>query len=510
MNKHAPDNPRVSTGLETLDEILHGGLPAGEIYVINGSPGSGKTTLALHFLKAGIDNGEKVLCLSLAQRVESLQQSARSINLETDRIPFEDLSTVESLKALTARQTIFDTSEVELVETMRALMSKIEAEQPSRVVFDGASQLRMLSGDPMIYRQQLFILRDYLTSRAITVMLTDAQAVASGDHELVSMAHGIITLSVETTDHGSDHRYLRVSKLRGSDYTPGMHDIEISDDGMKIYQSHRQAVGVKLADAQSVHLADLEPRASGIESFDKLLHGGLLPGTTCLLIGPSGTGKTSISTLFIYNFAKQGGKASVFLFDESIGTFLRRSKGLGMDLIPLIAQDRIHLHELSFGDITPGKFSSLIKTDVEKWGAGIVAIDTLTGYLNSMPNKARLISQMHTLMRRLNQQGVLTFLMVAQHGTLGLAVEASIDISYLADTVLLLRHFEATGELHQAISVYKNRYGIHEKHICEVVLKPGGIHISKALGQLSGILSGIPHPIQQNSDDATRLRISDE
>ncbi|MBE9099308.1 ATPase domain-containing protein [Vacuolonema iberomarrocanum] len=500
---------RVSTGLKTLDEILHGGLPSGEMYVVNGAPGSGKTTLALHFLKAGVANGEKVLCLALAQRVESLQQSAQSISLDTSGIIFEDLSTVAAIKALTARQTIFDTSEVELVETMRALMDKIEAEQPRRVVFDGVSQLRMLAGNPMTYRQQLFTLRDYMASREITVVLTDSQEVASGDRELTNMAHGIITLSVETTDHGSDHRYLRISKIRGSNYAPGLHDIEISDAGMQIYQSHRQAISMRLADADSMHITALDSIASGLSTLDKLLGGGLMPGTTCLMLGPSGTGKTSIATLFIYNAAKQGSKTSIFLFDESIDTFLRRSKGLGMDLLPSIEKNLIHIHELSFGDITPGKFSALIKQDVEDWGAGIVAIDTLTGYLNAMPSKTRLIAQMHELMRRLNQQGVLTFLMVAQHGVLGLSMDMSIDISYLADTVLLLRHFEAGGELHQAISVYKNRYGIHEKHICEVVLKPGGIYISKPLGRLSGILSGLPRYVD-STDGTMELLTTDE
>lgn len=500
---------RVSTGLKVLDEILHGGLPGGEMYVVNGAAGAGKTTLALHFLKAGVTNGEKVLCLALAQRVESLQQAAQSISLDTSGITFEDLSTVAAIKALTERQTIFDTSEVELVETMRALMEKIEAGQPRRVVFDGVSQLRMLADNPMTYRQQLFMLRDYMASRDITVVLTDSQEVASGDCELMNMAHGLITLSVETTDHGSDHRYLRVSKLRGSDYAPGLHDLEIGDAGLQIYQSHRQARGMRLADADAVHMSDLELRASGLDSLDKLLSGGLMPGTTCLMMGPSGTGKTSISTLFIDSFTKQGGKASIFLFDESIDTFLRRSQGLGMDLIPAIKSNLIHLYELSFGDITPGKFSSLIKQDVEDWGAGIVAIDTLTGYLNAMPSKARLVAQMHELMRRLNQQGVLTFLIVAQHGVLGLSMDGSIDISYLADTVLLLRHFEVAGELRQAISVYKNRSGVHEKHICEVMLKPGGIEISEPLGQLAGVLSGLPRYIN-NTDGTMELATADE
>ncbi len=484
---------RVSTGLETLDDILEGGLPRGELYVVNGSPGAGKTTLALHFLKNGIEQGEKVLCLALTQRVESLKQTAQSVDIDISNVTFCDLSSVSALKKLAKRQTIFDTSEVELVETMRAITDIIESEGPSRVVFDGVSQLRMLANSSMTYRQQLFMLRDYMNNRNITVLLTDSQEAASGDHELVALAHGVMTLAVEVTAHGSAHRYLSVSKMRASDYEPGRHDFEISDSGIKVYQSHQHAEGTQLATVQSTQFLEPRLRDSGIPALDNLINGGLHAGTTCLMLGPSGTGKTSIATLFAHRLASTGGKASIFLFDESINTFLRRSKGLGMDFEQLIASDQIHIHELSFGNITPGKLADLIDRDVEKWGAEIVVIDTLTGYLNAMPTKARLISQMHELMRRLNKQGVLTFLIVAQHGVIGLSMDISIDISYLADTVLLFRHFEAAGELHQAISVYKNRYGAHEKQICEVILQPGGIQISEALGRFSGILSGLPH-----------------
>ncbi len=497
MVQHAAPNAapgRASTGLDTLDDILHGGLPAGELYVINGAPGAGKTTLGLHFLNAAAA-GEKVLCLALSQRVESLRQTALSVGIDVSNITFCDLSSVAAIKALNHRQTIFDTSEVELVETMKAILDKIEEIGPTRVVFDGISQLRMLANSAVTYRQQLFMLRDYMTTKAVTVLLTDSPEAASGDYELVAMAHGVITLSLSTTAHGSDHRYLRVSKIRTTNYEPGVHDFEITGNGMQVYRSHRQAEGPKLADVASLQLDKTGKRTSGLDTLDQLLGGGLLSGTTCLLLGPSGTGKTSIATLFLYHFARQGGRASIFLFDESISTFARRSKGLGMNFVPMIEQDRVRIHELSFGNITPGKFSTLIDRDVEDWGAEIVVIDTLTGYMNAMPSRERLVAQMHELMKRLNRQGVLTFLMVAQHGVIGLSMEMTVDISYLADTVLLLRHFEAEGEIRQAISVYKNRYGVHERHICEVKLKDGSIQIGDALGRFSGILSGLPRQI---------------
>ncbi|PZO23215.1 MAG: circadian clock protein KaiC [Leptolyngbya foveolarum] len=494
---------RASTGIETLDKILRGGLPPGEMYVVNGAPGTGKTTLALHFLQAGAANQEKVLCLALSQRVNSLEDSAKSVGLKTSGITFQDLSTVESLQALSEQQTIFDTSEVELADTVTAMIEIMEQEQPNRVVFDGIAYLRLLARDSLIYRQQVFKLRDYISPREITLMLTDTQDLAPGDNELNAMAHGVIDLSMETTRHGSDHRYLRIAKLRGSGFEPGKHDMEISDRGIRIYRSHLdtsvEAISAETI-AEQANADSARIISSGLPSLDKLVGGGLITGTSCLLVGPSGTGKTSMTTLFAHNFATQGGKVSIFLFDELADTFDRRSKGLGMDVAELVGKDRIRIRELSFGDVTPGKFASLVDHDVDIWGAGIVIIDTLTGYWNSMPTDARLTSQMHELMMSLNRRGVLTFLVVAQRGVIGPALEETVDISYLADTVLLLRHFEDSGVIRQAVSVYKKRYGDHEKQIREVRLRPGSIQIGQSLSQFSGILSRTPQYTGEGKD----------
>ena len=486
---------RVSTGIASLDEILRGGLPAGELYVVNGSPGSGKTTLALHFLQAGVEAGEKVLCLALSQRVDSLKQTARSVGIDVSRMSLQDSSTIQALQSITIRQTVFDTSEFELSQTMQALTEIIETEQPQRVVFDGISYLRMLSNDPLTYRYQLFTLRDYMAKRSITVLLTDTEELAPRDHELISMAHGVISLSTETTKQGSDHRYLHISKIRGSDYESGKHDMEISDWGIQVYRSHRAIPILPRA-----HPKKLDTVYSGLPALDELVGGGLLAGTTCLLIGPSGTGKTSLTTAFVHNFAQHDGKASVYLFDELADTFIQRSAGLGMDVKQFIEQDRIRLHELSFGTITSGKFARIIEQDLESWGTGMIVIDTLTGYLNSMPSEMRLIAQMHELMMRLNRRGVLTFLVVAQQGVVVPTLEVPVDISYLADTVLLLRHFEVEGMLRQAVSVYKKRYGTHEKRIRELKLRPGSIQIGDPLSQFAGILSGLPRYLGEQKD----------
>lgn len=481
---------RVSTGIDALDEILRGGLPKGEMYVVGGEAGAGKTTLALHFLKAGVDAKEKVVFLALSQRVESIRHSAASVGLDVSGIKFQDLSTVESLKALSDQQTIFDTSEIELSETVNAIIDMLEEEQPDRVVFDGIAYLRMLADNPLIYRQQVFKLRDYISPREITLLLTDTRGLAPGDRELSAMAHGVLELTLETTRQGNDYRYLHVSKLRGSGFASGKHDMEITDSGIHIYRSH-QSLSVSNALAQAKK-SDAALITSGLPSLDKLVGGGLLAGTSCLMLGPSGTGKSSMTTLFAHNFAAQGGKASFFLFDETVDTFMLRSKGLGMDMKDLVDKGQVRLRELSFGDVTPRKFASLINEDVDGWGAGIVVIDTLTGYLNSMPSESWLIAQMHEIIMGLNRRGVLTFLVVAQRGVIGPELEETVDISYLADTVLLLRHFEAEGAIRQAISVYKKRFGDHEKRIREIRMRPGSIQIGESLSQVSGILSRVP------------------
>lgn len=474
---------RVFTGISALDDILWGGLPKGEIYLVNGAPGTGKTILALHFLQAGIDAGEKVLCIALSQRIESVKQTAKSVGIDPSKIVFHELSSVDALKSIVERQTVFDTSEIELEETMNAFTKAIETIQPDRLIFDGISCLRMLANDPLTYRQQLLIIRDYMLNKNITVLLTDDRQLVPGEGELESIAHGVISLSQEKTEYGSVHRYLRILKIRGSQYQQGSHDLEITSQGIKVYPNWQNNIG---------HQQPQKQITSGLAGLDTLIGGGLLTGTSCLLVGPSGTGKTSIASLFANNFANQGGKVAIFLFDELLSTFLRRSKGLGIEIEQFVEQDLIRCHEISLSNISPGKFADSVRQEVVDWGADIVIIDTLTGYLNSMPDSKKLVVQMHELLNYLSCRGVLSFLLVAQHGVVGPNLDMPVDISYLADTVLLLRHFEAEGALRQAISVYKKRYGNHERRIRELRFQPGSIEIGKPLNQFSGILSGNP------------------
>lgn len=494
MSKVPEPLARVSTGIAALDEITCGGLPEGEIYVVNGAPGSGKTILGLHFLQAGAEAGEKVLCVALSQRGRSLKQTAAAVNIETSGIIFEEFSAAQALEASLPQQTVFDTSDVELEETMTRFTQVIEAVQPQRVMFDGISYLRMLANDPLVYRRNLLLLRDYMYGRNITVLLTDTQELAPGDRELVSIVHGIITLSKETSRYGQDHRYLQVAKIRGSGFQSGIHDLEISNQGMQIYPIRHQASSL-LVKSSRFDKVPYQPVSTGIETLDRLIGGHLLTGTSCLLIGPSGTGKSTIASLFLHHFIQQGGKASVFLFDELASTFLERCRGLSLDLDPENYDDRVRVHELGLSNSNPGKFTHLIDHEVKEWGAKIVMIDSLTGYANAMGSTQKLITQMHDLLIALNRQNVLTFLVVAQHGVLGNQLEEDIDISYLADTVLLMRHFEAQGALHRAIGVYKKRYGGHETRLREVQLTSGEIHIGEPLDRFVGVLSGIPNYI---------------
>lgn len=475
---------RVSTGISALDTITRGGLPKGELYLVNGAPGTGKTILALHFLQAGVRAGEKVLCISLSQRIESVKQTAKSVSIDTSEMMFHELSSADALKSIVERQTVFDTSEVELEETMTAFTEAIETTKPDRVIFDGISYLRMLANNPVTYRQQLLTLRDYMVSRDITVMLTDDRQLVPGDGELESMAHGAIFLSQEQTAYGSVHRYLRILKIRGSSFQQGSHDMEITNRGIRLYPNWH-----KIFDPRKIKQRLV---TSGLAGLDTLVGGGLSTGTSCLLVGPSGAGKTTIATLFANNFAAQGGKVAIFLFDEILNTFLDRSTSLGMKIEQFIDRDSIRCREISLGNISPGKFADFVKQEVVDWGAGMVIVDTLTGYLNSMPDSKKLVAQMHELLIYLSRHGVLSFLVVAQHGVVGPNLEVPVDISYLADAVLLLRHFESEGALRQAISVYKKRYGNHERRIRELRFQPGSIEIGEPLSQFSGILSGTP------------------
>lgn len=500
---------RVSTGISALDEIAHGGLPKGEMYVVNGSPGTGKTILALHFLEAGAQAGETSLFVAISQRLGSIHQTADSVGIDTTNIVFREFDSAAVMMSTTQQQTVFDTSEVELADAMTELLEIMASTQPQRVVFDGIAYLRMLANNPVIYRQQLMTLRDYLAKHDVTVVLTDTEELAPGDHELVSIAYGVLSLSRASTGYSSDYRYLQINKIRGSDFDSGIHDLEITAQGMRVYPLHRQSGTGLLTQEKIEHFKQnsfSEPVESGEEQLDDLIGGSLLTGTSSLLIGPSGTGKTSIATLFANNFVGQGGKASVFLFDELASTFLTRSQDLGMEHM---TSAQVRIHEIGLGDVTPGKFSSWVEHDVTQWGARIVIIDSLTGYMNSMPDTRKLFTQMHELLIELSRQNVLTMLVVAQHGVIGSNLEEGVDISYLADTVLLLRHFEADGALHRAIGVYKKRYGRHEMGIREIKLGRDGISIGPPLDQFTGILSGIPNYVGESrklikTDDPTR------
>jgi circadian clock protein KaiC len=467
-----PDVPRAATGIEGLDRILGGGLPRGEIYLVEGEPGTGKSLVGLHFLRAGAELGEGCLLITMAQSQEAIARLAASHGWAMDGIEVHEISAEALVPGLSAEQVLFQTADVELGETMQAVQSVIERSRPDRVVFDAVSELRLLADDRARYQRQLFILKELFANRGATVVFLDSQPLTAGSSELQHLAFGVILLSHTPTRYGNERRQLRVMKVRGIRYEEGIHDFRIDTGG-------------RLTNGWSAH-------ESGIEAIDEMLGGGLAEGSSTLFLGPSGTGKSSLASHYAFAAARRGERSIFFLFDERPETFIHRSAGIGMDLRPHLEAGRIVLHEVDTGSVSPGEFAETVRVEVQERGARLVVIDSLTGYMSAMPDERMLITQMHELLTYLSSQAVLSILIVAQHGVLGPTVGAPVDVSYLADTVMLMRYFEAQGSIRKAISVVKKRTGHHEGTIRELRMSQKGISLSEPLVNFEGVLTGVP------------------
>ena len=476
---------RCASGVEGLDDILAGGLPRNCFYLVQGDPGSGKTTLALQFLLEGLRRGEKVFSITLSETREELLKVARSHGWSIDKIPLLDLSAVENLLRPEAQTTVFHPSEVELTKVSQLLLSEVRKMRPKRVAFDSLSEFRLMAETPLRYRRQLLTLKQEFAKMNSTVLLLDdrmsKQAVI--DPHVLSLTHGVLEMEQLSPDYGTSRRRLRISKLRAVKFREGYHDYIIATGGLRVFP--------RMIAAEHHTKFRHQPVSSGIKQLDLLCGGGLDRGTTTLILGPAGTGKSTLVLQYAGQMAKKGERSMIFAFDETRSVMLSRAKAMGFKLENPIERGTITVQQVDPAELSPGEFAIRILRGVEA-GCKLVAIDSLNGYLNAMPGEKYLINQLHELSSYLNQQGVSTLLVLAQHGLVA-AAETPVDLSYLSDSVIGLRYFEACGEVKQAIAMFKKRSGHHERTLREFKLRPGkGISIGEPLREFQGVLTGLP------------------
>jgi len=475
-----------STGVIGLDDILGGGLPRDCFYLIQGDPGSGKTTLALQFLLEGVRRGEAVFYVTLSETRDELVKVTRSHGWSVENIPLLELSAIDQLLRPEAQTTVFHPSEVELNKVSKLLINEARKTRPVRVVFDSLSEFRLLAETALRYRRELLNLKQHFAQYKSTVLLLDDKMDNSAigvDPHVLSLSHGVIEMEQLSPDYGTSRRRMRVLKLRGVKFREGYHDYTIKTGGLRAFP--------RLVAAEHFARIKSEPVSSGIKELDELFGGGLDRGTTTLILGSAGTGKSTVALQYAAQMARNGERGILFGFDETRAIMLARTKALGIDLEPHIQSGFFTAQQVDPAEISPGEFAARI-VDAVNAGCKFVAIDTLNGYLNAMPGEKYLNNQLHELTSYLNFKGVVTILILAQHGLVAVA-ETPVDLSYLADTVVNLRFFEAAGEVKQSIAVIKKRSGPHEKTIREFKLEPGlGVRVGKPLKEFHGVLTGAP------------------
>ena len=476
-----PMDERLSTGIIGLDQILRGGLPEHRLHLIEGDPGTGKTTLGLQFLREGAHQGQKGLYVTLAESSDELESVASSHGWSLDGFDILDLTGSGESLVDDSRYTVFHPSEIELDETTRRILTAVEKYKPARLVFDSLSEMRMLASDPLRFRRQILALKQYFIGRGCTVMLLDDRTSESPDRQLESIAHGVINLEYVPVEYGRQRHTLRVVKMRGVKFQSGYHDYNIETGGMAVFP--------RLSKKDAVEFAAGTLR-SGDEKLDELV-GGLYYGTSTILTGPAGVGKSTLSIMYAYAAAEQGERSAIYLFDESIETLTHRTRELGMDLSQHIEDERIMLRQVQLAEMTPGELSYRISREVEDNQAKVVVIDSVNGYLLSTPQQRYLMMQFHELLSYLNRSGVVTILVVGQYGLIG-QMQTPIDMSYMADAVVLLRYFESKGSVRQAISIMKKRAGRHERTIREYAIGEGGFVLGEPLHDFHGVLTGVP------------------
>ena len=485
MNQQASDKRAspISTGIPGLDDVLCGGLDSERLYLIEGEPGTGKTTIALQYLLEGVRKGEKGLYVTLSESQSELSVVAERHGWSLDQLSVFELVPPEATLDPDRELTLFHPSELELSETSKLIFERVRKDQPLRVVFDSLSEMRLLAQNSLRYRRQILALKHFFTGRKCTVLLLDDFSSDEGDLQLHSIAHGVIVLQQLALDYGAERRRLRIKKMRGIKFRGGYHDFVIETGGVRVFP--------RLVAAEHHKPFKGEPAPSGSRELDALLGGGLERGTSALLVGGAGVGKSSIAVTYAVSAAQRGERVAMYAFDEGLGTLFARAEALGVGLQKYVDQGPVSIQQIDPAEMSPGQFAQLVRDAVENENVRVIIIDSLNGYLNAMPDERFLVLQMHELLSYLNQLGVLTLIVLAQHGLLG-HMQTPIDLSYLSDAVIMLRYFEASGRVRRAISVVKKRSGMHENTIREFQLSPQGLKVGPPLTEFNGILTGTP------------------
>lgn len=475
---------KQTTGITGLDDVLHGGLPSHRLHVVEGDPGAGKTTLALQFLLEGVRLGQRVLYITLSETLDELRDVAASHGWSLEGIDFLELDALADRLQEEANYTVYHPSDVELGETIRRVRGEVERLKPERVALDSVSELKILSQTGARYRREILGLKQFFVGRNCTVLVLDDRTAPEPEQRLQSIAHGVLRLERDSREYGTTRRQVHIIKMRGVRFLDGRHDFVIHSGGIEVYP--------RLSAASVPAKEPAPPARSGVRELDALLGDGIDRGTSTLVLGPAGSGKTTLCSQYLISALERGESAACYLFEESRETFLRRSAGFGMNFEPYIASGKFELAQMDVGELSPGEFAARVRQMVEGRSARFVVIDSLNGYLNGMPSERFLLIHMHELLIYLSQHGVVTLFTITQHGMLGTAMQSPVDVSFLADTVILLRFFEAAGRVRQAISVVKKRRGDHERTLREMQIGPAGIRIGEVLQDFEGVLTGVP------------------
>ena len=472
------------TGVPGLDDILNGGLAAGRVFLVEGSPGTGKTTTAVRFLMTGAEQGERGLYITLSETEEELRESSTSHGHDIgEQFEIYELVPPETLLDEQQQQSLLYSSDLELGETTRKIFDAFERVKPQRVVIDSLSEIRLLAQSSLRYRRQILALKHYFAKAGATVLMLDDLTTDTHDKTVHSVAHGVIRLEELAPTYGAERRRLRVIKFRGRHYRGGYHDFIIEQGGVRVFP--------RLVSANQQTTFKRETLGTNSRELDSLLGGGIERGSSTLILGPAGTGKSLLALTFAAAALKRGERAALFIFDEELGLLFQRARGLGIDLQAMVDGGHLFVVQVDAAELSPGQFAQMVRDRVERHDVTTVLIDSLNGYQASMPEEQALILHMHELLQFLNRRGAATFLTVAQHGLVG-DMKSPVDVTYLADTVILLRYFEALGRVLRAISVIKKRTGSHENTIREYRIGSDGISLGQPLENFQGVLRGVP------------------